>query len=83
MLEIPTDFESLTPEWLSEALTASGVCGNVWVTSRSIEIIGEGQGFAGRIARIRLDYADSMDVGPASVIAKLPATIPRNRATVE
>jgi hypothetical protein len=49
------------------------------VTSFDYEIIGEGVGVLGQLARIRLKY-DAPEVGaPASLVAKFPATVQQNR----
>ncbi len=83
MLDIPQNFEDMTPQWLSDALSQSNSLGTVRVVSRKIESIGEGHGFAGILARLHLTYDERLDSGPASVIAKIPTTNPLNRGTVE
>ncbi len=80
---IPTTFEELSPEFLSASLVEAGVLTTGRVRERRIEIIGEGIGFAGRVARIHLDYVDANDEGPTTLIAKLPSRVKKNRATVE
>ena len=74
---IPERLDDLTPEWLTEALREGGhLEGAGEVTSVEREILGEGEGFMGDIARLRLWYEGGE--GPASVVAKMPR--PENRA---
>ena len=68
---IPERLDDLTPEWLTTALREAGhlpAAGEV--TSVEREILGEGEGFMGDIARLRLAYEGGE--GPASVVAKMP-----------
>ena len=76
-LSIPERLEEVTPEWLTAALRRSGVLGDLRVTGTVTEILGEGEGFLGDIARLRLTY-DSPAGGPASVIVKLPKLVNRS-----
>ena len=69
-LPIPERLDDLTPEWLTAALRAAGVLPAGEVTSVERETLGEGEGFLGDIARLRLRYAGGE--GPATVVAKLP-----------
>ncbi|MCY3603723.1 MAG: phosphotransferase [Chloroflexi bacterium] len=70
-LSIPERLDDLTPEWVTAALRDSGVLTpTTSVTSVEREILGEGAGFLGDIARLTLAYEGGE--GPATVIAKLP-----------
>ncbi len=70
-LPIPERLDDLTPAWLTDALRESGeLMPGTAVTSAEREILGEGAGFLGDIARLSLSYAGGE--GPATVIAKLP-----------
>lgn len=70
-LPIPERLDDLTPAWLTDALRESGeLTPGTTVTSAEREILGEGAGFLGDIARLSLSYAGGE--GPATVIAKLP-----------
>jgi hypothetical protein len=68
---IPERLDDLTSEWLTGVLREQGHLtegGEVVAVER--EILGEGEGFMGTIARLRLSYAGAE--GPASVVAKIP-----------
>ena len=68
---IPEQLEDLTAEWLTTALREGGHLHETGVvTSVEREILGEGEGFMGDIARLRLSYEGGE--GPASVVAKMP-----------
>ena len=68
---IPERLDDLTPEWLTGVLREQGHLaegGEVVAVER--EMLGEGEGFMGTIARLQLSYEG--DEGPASVVAKMP-----------
>lgn len=68
---IPERIEDLTPEWLTTTLREGGhLAAAGAVTSTKREVLGEGEGFMGDIARLRLAYEGGE--GPASVVAKMP-----------
>ncbi len=70
-LSIPERLDDLNPEWLTAALRQTGALAPAGeVTSVEREIVGEGAGFLGDIARLTLGYEGGE--GPATVIAKLP-----------
>lgn len=70
-LTIPERLDDLTPEWLTAALRESGeLAPTASVTSAERQILGEGEGFLGDIARLTLSYEGGE--GPATVIAKMP-----------
>ena len=70
-LSIPERLDDLTPEWLTAALRQTGELAPAGeVTSVEREVVGEGKGFLGDIARLTLAYEGGE--GPATVIAKLP-----------
>ncbi len=70
---IPAGPEELTAPWLSHALGGD-------VRSFRTEILGEGEGFVGTIARIRLEANGE---APRSAIAKFPISVDQNRALGE
>ena len=78
---IPQSVDELTPEWLSDALR--DVLGEARVQAVTVEMLGEGEGFVGTLARLRLELDREAPDAPASVIAKLPTSVPANRATGE
>ncbi|TKJ20010.1 aminoglycoside phosphotransferase family protein [Blastococcus sp. CCUG 61487] len=78
MLSIADTPEALTPEWLTEALTASGCLSGARVVTADVQPLGTGQMCDS--VRIRLAYDDA-DAGPPSLVAKLPAADEGSRAT--
>src|SRR3990172_855059 len=77
--QIPRGPHDLTPEWLTEALRRSGTLGSAAVTAVDTEVIGEGAGFMGQLALVRLRYDRPEEGAPQTLIAKLPAAAPENR----
>jgi hypothetical protein len=78
-LKIPAGPDELTPEWLTHALRQTGTITNATVRSFDAEIIGQGAGLIGQLARLKLHYEDSEAGAPGSLIAKLPAATEENR----
>lgn len=69
---IPASIEDITPEWLTSSLQGAGVLKDATVASVQAELLSEGVGFIGQVARLTLRY-DGADAGaPASIIAKMP-----------
>ena len=81
--DIPQSLEELTPAWLTGVLRSAGLIDAERVVSRETETLGEGEGFVGQIVRLRLDFDRPAPRAPASVIAKLPIRIARNRQAGE
>ncbi|MFI5306149.1 MAG: phosphotransferase [Polyangiales bacterium] len=80
----PATLDDLTPEWLTLALHEAGaVPRDRRVTSVSTELIGDGRGFVGQVARVRLQYDGAAGDAPRSLIAKLPSAEPKERALNE
>lgn len=71
-LSIPESLNDFDAEWLSQALTASGVTSSV-VADVATERIAIGEGFLGELARLHLTY-ETDESGPQTVIAKIPTT---------
>lgn len=75
-----SDLGDLRADHLGAALVAAGAA-----TGRVLDVrvdeIHEGSGFLGTLARVRMTWTDGD--GPASVVAKLPSTIPANREIVD
>ena len=68
---IPERLEDLTPGWLTTALREGGhLSPEGEVVSVERETLGEGEGFMGDIARLKLSYAGGE--GLATVVAKMP-----------
>lgn len=75
----PTTMAGFTPAWLTEALRANETIGpTTVVTDVQREILGTGEGFMGELARLTVDYRG--EPGPATMIAKIPTQVERNRA---
>lgn len=76
---IPQTLEELTPEWLTGALRASGLLREARVETVDAQVLGEGEGFVGRIARLRLRLDRREDAAPRTLIAKIPTPVRQNR----
>jgi hypothetical protein len=76
---IPTTPDELTPSWITEALREGGLLGDATVVSAPCEVLGQGAGFIGQIARITLTYDRTVEGAPATMIAKMPALDPGAR----
>ena len=71
MARIPATCADIDAAWLNEVLSHD-VRGGGTVTAVGVEVIGEGVGFLGEVARLTLSYDATAGGGVASVIAKLP-----------
>jgi aminoglycoside/choline kinase family phosphotransferase len=80
---IPAGPQDLTTEWLTDALRAGGVISGSKVTSFEKEIMGEGAGFMGQLARVKLEYDADAPRAPSSLIAKFPSNMPENRQVAD
>lgn len=76
---LPTAPAGLTPDWVTAALRSGGVLAEGRVSSVESEIIGEGIGFIGTVARLKLQYEGASPGAPATVVAKLPSEDPGSR----
>ena len=83
MNPIPTRLEELTPAWVTNALRARGLLGDGLVRSAPQQVLGEGEGFLGAIARLQLDYEGDASNAPTSLVAKLPTPVAENRTMGE
>lgn len=80
---IPTTVEEITSEWLTGALTKSGVLKNNSVQTVSHKIIGQGQGYMGILVRLALEYEQPDDNLPSTMIAKIPTQEAKNKMLME
>lgn len=80
---LPASQEDLTPEWLTAVLRAGGFLGEGRVVACEGEALGAGEGFVGQIVRLRLSFDRPSPEAPASVIAKLPIRLAKNRQAGE
>jgi streptomycin 6-kinase len=71
-LPIPETPDGLTAEWLTAALTASGVLTDERVLDARWERVGAEFGFTGVVVRIELEYERGRADLPSSLVAKLP-----------
>src|SRR3972149_9179412 len=78
-VRLPAGPQELTADWLTSALRETGTISSSAVTGFDHEIIGEGVGVLGQLARFNLTY-DSPEAGaPKSLIGKFPAAVQDNR----
>lgn len=80
---IPQTLDELTPEWLTAVLRERGVLARGAVTSVRHEILGDGEGFVGVLARLFLEIDTDEEWAPRTLIAKLPTPVKQNRAMGE
>lgn len=80
-LPIPRSLDELTPAWLTSALTESSILKNARIQHIDFEVLGTGFGFMGEIFRLKLTYDRVESGAPLSLIAKMPTTNARNRAS--
>jgi len=80
---IPTTVEEITTEWLTNALTKSGVLKNNSVQTVSHNIIGQGQGYMGILARLSVAYEQPDETLPSTMIAKIPTQEAKNKMLME
>jgi len=78
-VRLPAGPTELTTEWLTSALRETGTISSAAVTGFDYEIIGEGVGVLGQLARFRLTYDKPEDGAPASLVGKFPAAMQENR----
>lgn len=78
-LEIPAGPHALTPDWLTRALRTTRTISSAAVKSFDTRIVGEGAGFMGQLAQVKLLYDQPEEGAPQSLIAKFPAAAAENR----
>lgn len=78
-LSIPPNPDELQASWVTAALRETGVLSDASVVDIETQVIGEGAGLIGQLARVRLRYDRAEEGAPASLIAKFPAATPENR----
>ncbi len=81
-MNIPNGLQEITSEWLTEALRSTRTITNAAVTSFEAEALGEGQGFAGALARLHVEYDKNEAGAPRSLVVKLPTDNPVMRKVV-
>jgi hypothetical protein len=82
-MTVPTSVQELTSKWLTDALTSSGALSSGTVTAVETQIIGEGVGMVGQLARLTITYSTDSHGLPTRMIAKLPSPYEANRAQMQ
>ena len=82
-MTVPFSVEELTPDWLTEALKSSGVLSSGSVSAVDTQVIGEGVGMVGQLARLTIRYSSDATTLPTHMIAKLPSPYEANRAQMQ
>ena len=82
-MTLPTSPDQLTAAWLTDALRQRDVLRGGEVRSFRSDVIGQGVGFMGQLARVELEYEPAEAMGPRSLIAKFPTPAPENREIAE
>ena len=77
--KLPAGPTELTADWLTGALRETGAISNARVTGLDHEVIGQGVGVLGQLARFRLTYDKPEDGAPRSLVGKFPAATQENR----
>ena len=67
----PTSLETLSPQWLTEALRASGCLTDARVTAVAVQKIGAEAGFLDVVARVTPTYDQASDRAQASLVVKI------------
>ena len=80
---IPNTIGEISPEWLTDALTSSGVLKNNAVHEVKTEIIGEDIGYVGILARLQIGYDKPDQTAPSTMIAKIPTLEKKNKMIME
>jgi hypothetical protein len=80
---IPIGIEDITSQWLTGALTESGVLKENAVKSVERNIIGEGQGYVGTLARLSIEYEQPDESLPQTMIAKIPTQERKSKMIME
>ncbi len=77
-IRMPGSLDAISEEWLTSAMRSTNtIQPDSHVSKMSWELLGEGQGFLGDLARISMEYQGTP--GPASAVLKIPTTKPENR----
>ena len=81
---IPRSIEECSGEWLTRVLRAANLLRSSGSVSHvSVQHLGEGAGFMGAVARLKLEYEGEAPDAPRSLVAKLPSQHRSTRAEGE
>ena len=72
-LSVPTSLEGITTSWLTSALENLWGPQQIQVAHVESETIAVGEGFAGELGRLTIEYAPDSAPGPKTLIAKMPS----------
>ncbi|MCH7801615.1 MAG: phosphotransferase [Chloroflexi bacterium] len=72
-LTVPTSLDGITTSWLSTALQNLWGPGEIQVARVESETIAVGEGFAGGLGRLTIEYSPGSTPGPKTLIAKMPS----------
>lgn len=73
MSDLPIRAADITPDWLNRVLTPD-VRGGATVTGVDFDVIGDGVGFLGEVARLRLQYDAPTSSSTCTMISKIPTS---------
>jgi len=82
-MQLLTEVEDISAEWLTAALREGGSLPEGQVTSVTPERIAVGVGLMGRLARLTVEYEGAGAGAPTSIIYKYPIDIPQNREVAD
>ncbi|MFM9083887.1 MAG: hypothetical protein ACKOQ7_08435, partial [Actinomycetota bacterium] len=82
-MPVPMSATDLDAAWLESALRHSGHLSGGSVASVSHQVIGEGVGMVGQLARLTIEYSGDPGDLPTTMIAKLPSPSEANRAQMQ
>ena len=71
-MTIPRRTKRITSEWLNNVLHITGYLKHINIKSISMESCGEGQGFLGDIAKLKITYDKESHELPPTMIVKMP-----------
>lgn len=80
MTAIPSTFQGITADWLTEALRSRGRLPQGAVRGVTVTRFGEGVGLMGQTARMEVQFSDDVSGLPTSYVVKIAATAEANRA---
>lgn len=73
------DVDGLDPDWLRGSVRSADLAAFEGLNSIGAERLGEGVGMLTNLHRLRLGYAPGATPGPASLVLKLPSSVPEVR----
>lgn len=71
---VPADLDAISPAWLTGVLQERDGSEHARAVRVESETIAVGEGFAGSLGRIKIEYEPDSKPGPVTLIAKMPST---------